>query len=139
MVEYLSFHGKKYRTVRLHIRPDADFNDILSELNDIEVIKIEISSEQIMYAILELLNNSLRAHKEKGIEKKILTQFSVNDGKLHVKIQDWGGGFDISSLPYNLNEQTDDVDTNSGTFQEYREEHGYMRFGIGLYIVKKTE
>jgi len=138
MVEYLIFCGKNYKTVRLHIQSDADFNDILTELNEIEIATIEISSEQIMYAILELINNSLRAHKEKNVDKKILTQFSADDGNLYIKIQDWGGGFDISGLPYDLNELIDNVDTNSETFQEYREEHGYMRFGIGLYIVKKT-
>jgi signal transduction histidine kinase len=139
MHAYIRYRGKKYRSIRLHIRTDAEFNDILQELNEIELADIPISSEQIMYAILELINNSLRAQKEKRTRKKILSEFSLaGEGGLFIKIRDWGGGFDISKLPYDLSSSTDDVDTNSETFQNYREEHGYMRFGIGLYVVKKT-
>ena len=139
MSDYIQYRGKKYRKVRLHIRTDADFNDILHELNEIELYGAPISSEQIIYAILELINNSLRAQKERNISKKILTEFSLsNENSLFIKIQDWGGGFDVSKLPYDLSSSTDEVDTNSETFQNYREEHGYMRFGIGLYVVKKT-
>ena len=139
MLEYIQYRGKKYKTVRLHIRPDADFNDILKELNEIELADTPISSEQIIYALLELINNSLRAQRERKTQKKILTEFSLSDGSgLFIKIRDWGGGFDISKLPYDLSSSTEKVDTNSITFQNYREEHGYMRFGIGLYVVKKT-
>jgi anti-sigma regulatory factor (Ser/Thr protein kinase) len=139
MHEYIRYRGKKYRSVRLHIRTDADFNDILKELNEIELADVPISSEQIMYAILELINNSLRAQKEKRVRKKIFSEFSLaEDDRLFITIRDWGGGFDIAKLPYDLSASAEDVDTNSETFQNYREEHGYMRFGIGLYVVKKT-
>lgn len=139
MFKYIEYRGKKYRSVRLHIRTDADFNDILTELNEINFVSAPLSSEQIIYAILELINNSLRAQKERDVKKKLLTQFSITESNaLYIKIQDWGGGFDTKKLPYDLEGGTDSVDTNSETFQEYREEHGYMRFGIGLYVVKKT-
>ena len=138
MVEYILFREAKYRTVRLRIYPFADFSDILKTLNQMEFPELPISSEQIIYAILELLNNSLRAHKEKNVQDQILTQFTMKDKKLHITIQDWGGGFDISSLPYNLDSEMDSIDTNNDDFQDYRERHGYIRFGIGLYVVKKT-
>lgn len=139
MPSYIRYREKMYRAVRLHIRTDSDFNDILNELNELVIPEAPISGEQIIYAILELINNSLRAHKEKSIRKKILAEFSItSDMHLQITIQDWGGGFDTSGLPYDLNGDPDSVDTNSETFQNYREEHGYMRFGIGLYVVKKT-
>lgn len=138
MIEHIMFRDKKYRSVRLHIRPYADFSDILKVLNMIEFPSASMSGEQVMYAVLELLNNSLRAHKEKEIEREILTEFSVTDGKLYIKVRDWGGGFDTSNLPYNLHEDVDNINTNDESFQEYREHHGYIRFGIGLYVVRKT-
>jgi sensor histidine kinase regulating citrate/malate metabolism len=138
MIEHITFREKNYRTVRLHIRPKADFSDILKVLNSIDFSFDSMSGEQVMYAVLELLNNSLRAHKEKEIRKDILTEFSVRDNSLHIKVQDWGGGFDISKLPYDLYENVDTINTNNESFQEYREHHGYIRFGIGLYVVRKT-
>jgi DNA topoisomerase VI subunit B len=87
--------------------------------------------EHTRYAVLELINNSLRAHRENGIKDTIKTEMNVKDEVLTISIVDRGGGFDISKLPYNISEQVDDIDTNSGKFQEYREENQYKRFGMG--------
>jgi sensor histidine kinase regulating citrate/malate metabolism len=138
MIEYIRYGKKKCRKLRLHIDPHADFSAILKTLNQMDFITTPINSEQIMYAILELLNNSLRAQKEKGVSKPILTQFSINNNSLHIKVQDWGGGFDLNQLPYDLYCNVEEINTNNENFQEYREKHGYIRFGIGLYVVRKT-
>jgi anti-sigma regulatory factor (Ser/Thr protein kinase) len=120
------------------INSNADFNKLLSVLNTIEINGVSMQSEHITYAVLELLNNSMRAHRENNIDKKIRTEFTLSDRTLSIFIQDWGGGFDPSVLPYDLNGDPNDIDMHGQEFQQYREEHGYKRFGIGMLIVKKT-
>lgn len=138
MIRYITFRGKAYRTIKLNIDPQAQFNDILLVLNTLRFNSVSINEEQIIFAILELINNSLRAHREKKKKEKITVIFHVKNNYLYIKIQDWGGGFDPSALPYDISENPDSIDTNSEVFHEYRETHGYKRFGIGLYVVKKT-
>ncbi len=138
MIHYIRFRGKAYRKITLYIHPHAQFNDILLVLNSLRFNHDSINEEQIIFAILELINNSLRAHRENHKKEKITVLFSVKNNYLYIKIQDWGGGFDPSALPYDISENPDHIDTNSDVFHEYREAHSYKRFGIGLYVVKKT-
>jgi sensor histidine kinase regulating citrate/malate metabolism len=138
MIKYITFRGKAYRTIKLYIHPNAQFNDILLVLNSLRFNNVGINEEQIIFAILELINNSLRAHREKKKNEKISVIFHVKNNYLYIKIQDWGGGFDPSALPYDISDNPEHIDTNSDVFHEYRETHGYKRFGIGLYVVKKT-
>jgi anti-sigma regulatory factor (Ser/Thr protein kinase) len=72
------------------------------------------------------------------VDDPVRLHFAGRDSGIHIRVQDWGGGFDPSSLPYDLEAPTEDIDTNAEQFQEYRENHGYLRFGIGLYVAKRT-
>jgi len=107
-------------------------------MNEIDFIGSDISSEHIIYAVLELLNNSLRAHKDKQIEEPILLKFRVCPTGFEICIQDWGGGFDISGLPYDLYSDPAEIDIHSNSFESYRINNNYQRFGLGLYLAKKT-
>jgi len=138
MSKEILFNKKPYRKVNLKINSNADFNKLLSVLNTIEIPGVPVQSEHITYAVLELLNNSIRAHREKKVNKDIRTEFSVEDRSLNIFIQDWGGGFDPSQLPYDIQKDPEEIDMHGDVFQEYREQHGYKRFGIGMLIVKKT-
>ena len=138
MIECIRFKTNPYKRVKLNINSKAGFNDLLATLNQIEINGAKVMSEHITYAVLELLNNSLRAHREKGIRKSITTDFSLKDGTLSIFIQDWGGGFDPSGLPYDIKKDPNQIDMHDEDFQVYREQHDYKRFGIGILIVKKT-
>lgn len=140
MAAHLIFRGKRYRKVSFIIKNDADFGEILHLLSSVEFegIELPIKSEQIAFAVLELINNSLRAHRERGVDEPVRLRFAGKDSGVHIRVQDWGGGFDTSRLPYDLNAPAEEIDTNTDQFQEYRENHGYLRFGIGLHVAKRT-
>jgi anti-sigma regulatory factor (Ser/Thr protein kinase) len=122
----------------MNISPDAEFNEILDILNEISVSNPSVQLEQIIYAILELLNNSLRAHRELGSTKKIHLVFLLEGNYFSVRLQDWGGGFDPKVLPFDIEANIEDIDINGSDFVAYREKNGYRRFGMGFYIVRKT-
>lgn len=137
-MEYILYQNRAYKQVSISIRPDAEFNDILLILNSLEFKECKQNEEQIIFAILELLNNSLRAHREKNIYECIRLIFRAEKKKLYISISDWGGGFDPNRLPYSIDEEPDNIDTNNEVFHQYRAKFNYLRFGIGLYVVKKT-
>ncbi|MEW5816339.1 MAG: ATP-binding protein [Spirochaetota bacterium] len=138
MIQHIEFRKKPYRRLKINIKPIAEFNEILHILNCINFPGLTVNTEHVIYAILELINNSLRAHREKKVERSIKVVLQNSEGRLQILIQDWGGGFDPSKLPYDLNCNPEEIDMNSPVFQAYREKHGYKRFGIGIYVVKKT-
>ena len=90
--ESLVLNGKQSRTVRLKISPKADFRDVLHTLGEIGIPTTRVSDENIRFAILELLNNSIRAHREKGESRDICLDLTVTDGRLVIAIRDFGGG-----------------------------------------------
>ena len=124
MSKQILFNNKPYRRVNLKINTNADFNKLLSVLNTIEITGVPVQSEHITYAVLELLNNSIRAHREKKIDKEIRTEFSVEDENLTIVIQDWGGGFNPKNLPYDISSTPDEIDMHGSVFQKYRERPG---------------
>jgi len=138
MIQNILFNKKPYKKIVMKIKPQADFNDLLAAVSMVTIEGRDIESDHILYAVLELLNNSLRAHREKKVEKSIHTEFSLDDNSLKICVQDWGGGFDPSSLPYNMETTPESIDIHGKDFQKYREENDYKRFGIGILVCKKT-
>ncbi len=136
-MRHIVFQGRKYKRVIMNISGDAPFHEILKKVNGLTIPESPHDDEHTRYAMLELINNSLRAHREKGIRENIKTELAINGTDLGISITDMGGGFDISRLPYNLNEPVDDIDTNSGSFQSYRENNQYKRFGMGLIVARR--
>ena len=136
-MRHIVFQGRKYKRVIMNISGDAPFHAILKQVNGLAIPESPHDDEHTRYAMLELINNSLRAHREKGITDKIHTELKVEDDILNISITDKGGGFDISNLPYNLGESADEIDTNSNRFQLYREDNQYKRFGMGLIVAKR--
>jgi anti-sigma regulatory factor (Ser/Thr protein kinase) len=136
--ESLVLNGKQSRTVRLKVSPKADFRDVLRTLGEISIPTTRVSDENIRFAILELLNNSIRAHREKGESRDICLDLTVSGGRLVIAIRDFGGGFDPEKLPYNLYADAATLDLRSSAFEEYQKANGYKRFGMGIYVAKKT-
>jgi light-regulated signal transduction histidine kinase (bacteriophytochrome) len=138
MKPYIKYKDTLYKRVNIRIDPTVEFNDILFTLNSLGFKDCEANAEQVTFALLELINNSLRAHREKNITHSIHLIFEALDDCLHIIVQDWGGGFDPQQLPYELFQDPSSIDTNNAIFQRYRENHNYLRFGMGIYVVKKT-
>ena len=136
-MRHIVFQGRKYKHVIMNISGNAPFHEILKKVNGLTIPDSPHDDEHTRYAVLELINNSLRAHREKGILENIRTEYKVKDDELEIIITDKGGGFDISKLPYDIGDSVDDVDTNDGRFQEYREENQYKRFGMGLLVARR--
>jgi anti-sigma regulatory factor (Ser/Thr protein kinase) len=131
-------NAKRSRTIRLSVNPRADFREVIRTLEAITLPPVRISNEHVRFAVLELLNNSIRAHKEKGEPRDISVDLTLADGKLVVSIRDYGGGFDPGKLPYRLEEDPALLDLHSSKFEEYQKRNGFKRFGMGIYIAKKT-
>jgi anti-sigma regulatory factor (Ser/Thr protein kinase) len=134
----LYIDGKQSRTIRLTVSPHANFREAIRALAAITIPPTRVSGEHIRFAVLELLNNSIRAQKEKGDPRDISIDMTASDGRLVVSIRDYGGGFDPGKLPYDLAANSATLDLRSSPFEEYQRQNGYKRFGMGLYIAKKT-
>jgi anti-sigma regulatory factor (Ser/Thr protein kinase) len=134
----LGLNGKQSRTIRLTVDPTADFRAVLATLEAIVLPPARVSDEHIRFAILELLNNSIRAHREKAEPRDILVDLTASDGRLTVSVRDFGGGFDTARLPYGIQDDPALLDLHSPAFEEYQKRNGYKRFGMGIYMAKKT-
>jgi len=134
----LQMNGKQSRTIRLTVDPQADFRQVIHTLESIVIPPARVSDEHIRFAILELLNNSIRAHREKEEPRDIFVDLTVDNERLVVAIRDFGGGFDTSRLPYDLDKDPADLDLHSKPFEEYQKKNGYKRFGMGIYVARKT-
>ncbi len=138
MGKYFYFRNKHCEQVTLTIHPEADFKEILKTLESVQFPDFIDNAENIKYAVLELISNSLRAHREKKISKQITAIFRVKNTKVDVEVKDFGGGFNPRLLPYDLEAGVKDIDQSSRAFEEYRARHKYLRFGMGLLLTKIT-
>jgi anti-sigma regulatory factor (Ser/Thr protein kinase) len=134
----LEVNGRQTRTVRLSIDPGADFREVVHAVESIGIPPVRVNAEHVRFAILELVNNSVRAHKERGESRSITLDFTAGDGRLVVAVRDFGGGFDPARLPYPLDADPATLDLHSAAFEDYQKRNGYKRFGMGIYVAKKT-
>jgi anti-sigma regulatory factor (Ser/Thr protein kinase) len=132
------FQSKQSDQVTVNIHPEADFREILQTLESIHFPDFISDAENIKYAVLELISNSLRAHREKKVDKQVIAVFRTVDTKVYIEVKDFGGGFDPKRLPYPLEAPVETIDQTSDAFEEYQEKHKYLRFGMGLLVTKKT-
>ncbi|ADK81462.1 ATP-binding protein [Sediminispirochaeta smaragdinae] len=137
-MSYISYKGKKYRQVKFTFSTKAPFEKILETLNQISFNGSFRSDEQAIYAILELVSNSLRAHREKAVKEKIVLRIQGEKGRTLVRLRDLGGGFDISKLPYDITQPVNEIDTISDAFEAYRQKNNYRRFGMGILLARKV-
>ncbi len=126
------------RNLTITISPSSPFERILATLNSVHYNGCRLTTEQINYAVLELLNNSLRAHRDRGVRDPIVLRFTMQPEGLSVHLRDRGGGFDTTQLPYQLDEDPGAINVHDEAFEAYRREHNYARFGLGIYLAKKT-
>ena len=94
MGNYFDFRSKQGDQVIVNIHPKADFREVLQTLESIRFPEFVRNVENIKYAVLELISNSLRAHREKQVDRQIMAVFRATDTKIEVEVKDFGGGFD---------------------------------------------
>lgn len=147
MVRQIRYSDMKFRRIEFHIKPDCPFGIVLSNLEKIHLPGMEDVEGPIRFSVLELLNNSIRAQRANGCPIPIRLEFSLVQKTAHngttsiglrIEIEDAGGGFDPSDLPYNLYGDMERVDLQDDSFLLYREIHGQQRFGMGLFVTRKT-
>lgn len=138
MIIHIDFRKKKLKRLRLLVSPQAKFSDIFTIFEEIRFFPGEFPRDNVVYALLELVNNSLRAQRETKSLEPILVGFNILGAALQIDIKDQGGGFNPKKLPFDIDSPVANVDINGKTFQEYRKFHKNTRFGMGLYIAKRT-
>jgi anti-sigma regulatory factor (Ser/Thr protein kinase) len=138
MGNYFDFQSKQSDQVTVNIHPKADFREVLQTLESIHFPDFVSNAENIKYAVLELISNSLRAHREKKVDKQVIAVFRADDTKIEIEVKDFGGGFDPKRLPYPLGAPAESIDQTSEAFEEYQKKYKYLRFGMGLLVTKKT-
>ena len=132
------YKTEMYRNLIFNISDKAPLNAILKYINLVQSGISRNREEHILYSTIELINNSLRAQKERGnSHKPIRLKFSAREEYLHIEIKDSGGGFDPAILPYDLNCPPTEVDLESPSFQRYREKYEYKRFGMGILTARQ--
>jgi anti-sigma regulatory factor (Ser/Thr protein kinase) len=134
----VEYRSRRYRRLRIAIHPRAGFRKVLDLLDEIAFPSLPSKAEHIKYAVLELINNSLRAHHQAGCPETILLVFERSDNELSIRVRDRGHGFDPRALPYSLDTDPGSIDLNAAEFQEYRRVNNYERFGMGLPLVMRT-
>lgn len=138
MAPYIAYRSQRGETLQLAFSPRAEFRDIVDSFAEIAYPRLAVSRELVSFALLELVSNSVRAHREKAVAEEVRVGFVAGGGELRVTILDAGRGFDPTLLPYDLEAPPDSIDLLGDSFAEYRERHGGSRFGMGLYIAKRT-
>ncbi len=132
----IDFNGKQCQSVKFKCKSGTNTRHILDKLDLVDFPFIQSEADTLKYLILELLTNSLRATDEIRGGLPIVIDMQINKDFFIVTIEDGAGGFDVKLLPYNIDEEPSHIDILSRDFIEYRERHGFERFGMGIYSVK---
>lgn len=134
----MQFRKKTYKRITIKLKPQMEFKKILETLEEIILPEMGRKQQNLKYAVLEMVNNSIRVHRENKIKEPICITLSYNSPSLTIEVRDSGPGFDPGHLPYSLKDDPKHIDLKSKAFLEYRERNNYRRFGMGLYVVRKT-
>jgi anti-sigma regulatory factor (Ser/Thr protein kinase) len=138
MGSYIAFRSRSLKSLCLSFPPEGEFRAVVDTFGEIGYPSLPVNSELISFALLELVSNSIRAHRERKVADPVAVRLEAADEEFRATVLDAGRGFDPSRLPYDLFAPASDVDIMSDSFAAYREEHGGSRFGMGLYVAKKT-
>jgi anti-sigma regulatory factor (Ser/Thr protein kinase) len=138
MGRILRFRGKCLSRLKVSIFTHAHFHEIYTVFNEVVFPFNDAERDTYTYAVLELVNNSLRAHREKNSSRPVEITFRTKSESLLIEVLDYGGGFAPSNLPYDLNQDLRTIDLHNDSFQRYRQIHNNSRFGMGLYIARRA-
>jgi anti-sigma regulatory factor (Ser/Thr protein kinase) len=136
--QYLEYRQKKCYDLSLRFAPSQEFREVVDAVRSVKLPPISVNAELAAFSVLELLSNSMRAHRERGVQDDVSLCYTLGQDKLEIEILDAGRGFDPSRLPYRLDDPPSRVDPTSEAFTEYRIAHGNGRFGMGLLAARRT-
>ena len=132
----LTYNGKKCREINVTYKNDIDGQHVFANVSRIKLPFAQKDQDVVRFVILELITNSLRAAKEVKSPHPVNMELKLSDKEISLCVKDGAGGFDLSSLPYDINSDISKVNCNDDRFLEYREKNDYQKFGYGLYLVK---
>ena len=138
MTPYLKFRETKSLELTFRFCPGQEFRQVVDAVRSVKLPPLPLNEELAAFSVLELLSNSIRAHRERGVREDVELRYSISDNRLKIEILDSGRGFDPGRLPYRLDSPPDSIDPRSETFTEYRLRYGNGRFGMGLLAARKT-
>lgn len=114
------------------IPSNTTFNKIITEIHTLSLpIQFPVMSH-IHSALLEVIHNAVRAHREQGISDEVSVKITVYHEELSIIITDKGGGFNLESLPCSAESP---IDINK--IQSHRKQYHHRRFGMGLIMVQR--
>lgn len=137
MKSYLEFHDRRLTDLSLRFAPSTEFREIVDVVRSVRLPSVPVNADLAAFSVLELLSNSIRAHRERGILEDVRLRYVLIGARLEIEILDAGRGFDPSRLPYRLDDPPNDVDPTSRSFVEYRVAYGNGRFGMGLLAARR--
>jgi anti-sigma regulatory factor (Ser/Thr protein kinase) len=135
-MNYIFYKGNCYGDLRIHFSPKLNGADFFKILELVEFPVKESDNVLLKYALTELVTNSLRALHERKRREAVVVNLKIAGNFLKIVVTDQAGGFDLHKLPIDINADAKKLDFTTREFQEYREKHGFNRFGIGLVSAK---
>lgn len=138
MLPYLEYRHRQCQDLSLRFAPSQEFREVVDAVRAVRLPPISVNAELAAFSVLELLSNSIRAHREHGVKEDVSLWYTLETDRLKIEILDSGRGFDPSRLPYSLSDPPDRVDPTSDVFVAYRSAHGNGRFGMGLLAARRT-
>ena len=118
-MNYIVYKGNCYTELFIHFSPKLNGSDFFKILELIDFPVKESDNIILRYALTELVTNSLRALHERKIDKEVSVDLMVSGNFLKIIVTDFGGGFDLSILPIDINDESKKPDFTSLKFQEW--------------------
>jgi anti-sigma regulatory factor (Ser/Thr protein kinase) len=137
MSPYLEYRSQRYSTLSLEIDPGTEFRQVVDDFGELRYPPIGVNHDLVGFALLELVSNSIRAHKEHGVDEPVRVTFAATDRELGITVLDSGRGFNPALLPYDIGAPVETVDLMGDAFASYRDRSGGSRFGMGIYSARK--
>jgi Histidine kinase-, DNA gyrase B-, and HSP90-like ATPase. len=136
-MSWLVFDSYSGKRLEIDIQHDIEIRETLAIFERLRFPDTCMTHEQLAFALIELIDNSLRAQRERNVLSPVSLRLQLEGSTLEIAVADHGGGFDPSSLPFPIDGPLDDIDPMSAPFAQYRIRSDFKRFGMGLFFVRK--
>jgi len=123
---------------RLAFEPGVSSAQICERIQSLALPLDDGALNLARYALTELVINAARASAERGATAPVTAWARCEAKKVHLCVEDSGGGFDVGALPYDFSENPNLVDPESDAMCNYREANRFLRFGLGLLMIRRA-
>ena len=90
----MQYRDKTYKHITIRIKPQLEFKKILDTLEEIVLPEMGSKQQNLKYAVLEMVNNSIRVHRENEINEPICINLEHAISALTIEVRDSGPGYD---------------------------------------------